>query len=487
MSEPLRYLLLLTLAAASRFLVLADFTIADLIAPDLQTSFHTTPTALLLARNAMPISLAIGIPLAVLLVEKAGLAKTYLAALVCFTAALLISANATSLDMFVLGRIVQGLSTAVVSSQVFAVLWVFAPSRLLNQGVALVAGVGGVGMAAGPVLASLGGTGGQWRTIFIVLALAVSLLIPLAWLSLRRPIQAVSRIPEAGSYWGGSLFCGAWALLLTRWPDGSPLDSAWMRGTEVLLLIGLGLWLRNRRQGEDGPWRSSQFRAGFLVRFALFGAIATPSFFLVLYLRNQLGWSMEQAALMGVAMSAPMILSIPLSARLLRQISLTRLTSLCLQLMTAGLLGWVLALAFQLVGLMLLCNGLVGISIGLLIPAITSKAMQAGGSRFALQASGWLVLAEALGPMLGLASQSSLLLFVTRLFWRHAMAEAKLPYDLMASDLNRVQQALPLPNAVDQTIASQAFLHGLQSIYLCSALILLATAFACKKLLQPAK
>jgi hypothetical protein len=219
----------------------------------------------------------------------------------------------------------------------------------------------------------------------------------------------------------------------------------------------------------------------------LFGAIATPSFFLVLYLRNQLGWSMEQAALMGVAMSAPMILSIPLSARLLRQISLTRLTSLCLQLMTAGLLGWVLALAFQLVGLMLLCNGLVGISIGLLIPAITSKAMQAGGSRFALQASGWLVLAEALGPMLGLASQSSLLLFVTRLFWRHAMAEAKLPYDLMASDLNRVQQALPLPNAVDQAIASQAFLHGLQSIYLCSALILLATAFACKKLLQPAK
>ncbi len=40
MAERMRYLLLLTLAAASWFLVLADFTIADLIAPDLQTSFH---------------------------------------------------------------------------------------------------------------------------------------------------------------------------------------------------------------------------------------------------------------------------------------------------------------------------------------------------------------------------------------------------------------------------------------------------------------
>ena len=31
MAEPMRYALLLTLAAASRFLVLADFTIADLV------------------------------------------------------------------------------------------------------------------------------------------------------------------------------------------------------------------------------------------------------------------------------------------------------------------------------------------------------------------------------------------------------------------------------------------------------------------------
>ena len=71
---------------------------------------------------------------------------------------------------------------------------------------------------------------------------------------------------------------------------------------------------------------------------------------------------------------------------------------------------------------MLLCNGLNGISIGLLIPAITSKAMQAEGSSFALQSSGWLVLAEALGPMLGLASQSSLMLFVTSFSWRAAQA-----------------------------------------------------------------
>jgi hypothetical protein len=66
-------------------------------------------------------------------------------------------------------------------------------------------------------------------------------------------MQAVSRIPEAGSYWGGSLLGGEWPLLLTLWPEGNPREPAWMRSTEVLLLIGLGLWLRSRRQGEDGP------------------------------------------------------------------------------------------------------------------------------------------------------------------------------------------------------------------------------------------
>jgi hypothetical protein len=37
------------------------------------------------------------------------------------------------------------------------------------------------------------------------------------------------------------------------------------------------------------------------------------------------------------------------------------------------------------------------------------------------------------------------------------MTEAKLPNAVMTIDLNRFQQALPLPNAVDQAIASKTF------------------------------
>jgi len=191
--------------------------------------------------------------------------------------------------------------------------------------------------------------------------------------------------------------------------------------------------------------------------------------------------------LMGVAMSAPMILSIPLSARLLKRTSLSRLTTLCLSLITLAMLGWIVALSLQSIGLMGLSNGLIGISIGLLIPSITSQAMEAAGRGVALQASGWLVLAEALGPMLGLAGQSSLMLLMTGLFWRQGLTSPHLPNAANNLDLNRIQQALPLANPLNQDIANQAFLHGLQSVYLCSALVLLATTFACKKLLQTSK
>ena len=86
--------------------------------------------------------------------------------------------------------------------------------------------------------------------------------------------------------------------------------------------------------------------------------------------------------------------------------------------------------------------------------------------------------------MLGLACQSRLLLFVTGALWLQAKGLGQLSSGAMADDLDRIQQALPLSDAGDQGIASWAFLHGLQSIYLCSALILLATTWICRRLLR---
>lgn len=474
------------LAAATRYLVLADLTIADLIGADVQSTFATTPAQLLLARNAMPISLTLAIPLAVFLVSRAGLARSFLISLGGFAAALLLSSAAGNLSTFVLGRILQGFATAVVSSQTFALVQVYAPRSLLNRGVSLIAGVGALGLASGPLLASFVAGSGHWRWVFAALAAAVLLLLPVAWLALRQPLEPNALpIRSARGFFAGSGCCAALALLLTRWPQGTLFDAAWMRGIEVLVAVLLGALLLRRRQHKGGTWDQPTYLVAFLVRLILFGVVATPGFFVVLYLRNQLGWTIEQAALLGVCLSAPMLFGIPLSTQLLRRFSLATLLRAGLLTMAVAMVSWSLALPLALPWLMLLSNGLLGLAIGLLVPAVTASGMRAAAPGHALAASAWLVLADSLGPMLGLAGQGALLLSVTASVWRQGASAAGMPAAQIAQGLDRVQQALPLLSAPG--LERAAFVQGLQAVYWSSALVLVLLALVSGRLLWPAR
>jgi len=388
LTSQFRYGLVLALVAASRYVVLADLTIADLIGADLQTSFQTTPAQLLLARNAMPISLTMAIPLAVMLVSWLGLVRSFLFSLGAFATALLLSGTANSLSVFVLGRIMQGFATAVMSSQTFALVQVFVPRSMLTRGVALIAGVGAVGLATGPLLASVAVGPDQWRLVFGALAVVVLLLVPVAALVLSKPLEkSVSPIVGVRGFLTGSATCAALGLLLTRWPAGSVLDSPWMRGVELLLVILMGGALLTRLQCLAGTWAQPVFQMAFVVRLLLFGVMATPSFFLLLYLRNQLGWTSGQAALLGVSLSGPMLLGILLSSWLMRCLSLVGLLHTGLLAMALAMVGWSQVVPLAPLDFMVLSNALLGLAIGLLVPAVTASGLRAAAPGQGLAAS----------------------------------------------------------------------------------------------------
>ena len=482
MKPGVRYLLVLVLAAAARYVVLADLTIADLIGADLQAAFHTSPADLLLARNAMPISLTLAIPLAVLVVGRLGLASSFLISLGCFAAALLVSSTASNLGSFVLGRILQGLATAVVSSQTFALVQVFAPRSMLNRGVALIAGVGAVGLASGPLFASFVVGPGHWRLVFAALAGLVLLLMPVAALALRDPLERTELPSGTTGLLAGSGCCASLALLLTRWPAGSVLDAGWMRGLELLVFTLLGSGLVIRSQRAQGTWRQPTYKLAFLVRLVLFGVVATPGFFVVLYLRNQLDWTIEQAALLGMSLSGPMLLGIPLSSRLMRRFSLAGLLRAGLLTMVLGMVGWTVTLPLALTWAMVLSNGLLGLAIGVLIPAVTTAGMRAASPGQALAASAWLVLADSLGPMLALAGQGALLLAISGSAWRQGATAAGMPMTQIVQGLDRVQQALPVPSEL--VLGRAAFVQGLQGVYLSSAIALVLLTLLCCRMLK---
>lgn len=438
---PFHHLCVLLLIAASRYLVMADLTIADLISVDLQRSFQATPAELLLARNAMPISLTLAIPLAVLLTTRIGLGRSVQISLACLAGGLLLAANAGSITTFAIGRMLQGFATAVVSSQTFALIQIYLPQAWLNRGVGLTAATGAVGLATGPLLASFGTGAGHWRSIFGALAAAVLLLMLLACGLLRRPVQPVTRPPQHGvGLIVGSGFCAALALMLTRWPMGNIVGTDWMRGLELLsvMLLGSGLLMLWRR--SQGSWRQQMFQLAFVVRLLLFGVVAAPNFFVVLFLRSQLGWSVEQTAWLCVAYSAALLLGIPLSNPLAKRVSLSHLIRIGFVLMALSFLGWIHALAQGSALAMTVSNSLLGFAMGIQIPAVTAAGMRAAPPGYAVSASAWLILADSLGPMLGLASQGGLLV------------------------------------AIDPLLHRERFIVGLQGIYLSSTAVLVVAA-----------
>jgi MFS family permease len=436
--------LVLLLVAASRYLVMADLTIADLIGVDLQRTFEATPAELLLARNAMPISLTMAIPIAVLMANRIGLGLSVQLSMACLAGGLLLAANAGNITIFAIGRVLQGFATAVVSSQTFALIQVYLPHAWLNRGVALIAAIGAIGLATGPLLASLATAAGQWRSVFVVLAAAVLLLLLLACVLLKRPLEPVERPPQSGlGLVAGSCFCAALALALTRWPMGNILDTDWMKNLELLavVLLGSGLLLRWRR--SQGSWRQPMFQLAFVVRLLLFGVVAAPNFFVVLFLRTELGWSVEHAALLCVAYSAALLLGIPLSIRLSKRLSLNHLIRIGFFLMTLSFLGWVMALAQGSAFAMAVSNSLLGFAMGIQIPAVTAAGMRAAPPGYAVSASAWLILADSLGPMLGLACQGGLLV------------------------------------AIDPLLERERFIVGLQGVYLSSTVVLVMAAIIC--------
>src|SRR5438309_1586221 len=97
-----------------------------------------------------------------------GYRRVYRFGLVLSTAAALVSALSTSLDMLTLGRALQGLGAAGVMSVNTALVRFTYPRRQLGRGIALVSLVVAVSSAAGPSVAAAILAVAQWPWLFAI-------------------------------------------------------------------------------------------------------------------------------------------------------------------------------------------------------------------------------------------------------------------------------------------------------------------------------
>jgi MFS transporter, DHA2 family, multidrug resistance protein len=159
-----------------------DSAIANIALPTIAREIGVSPTQSIWVINAYQLAVVVSLLPFASLGDIFGYRRIYVIGLAIFTAAALVSALSHSLAMLALGRALQGLGTAGITSVNIALVRFTYPRRQLGRGIAVTAVAVSISSAAGPTVASAILAVASWPWLF---AIAVPIGLVTLGLSLR--------------------------------------------------------------------------------------------------------------------------------------------------------------------------------------------------------------------------------------------------------------------------------------------------------------
>ncbi|MGZ4400045.1 MAG: MFS transporter [Gaiellaceae bacterium] len=161
--------LVLVIVCLAQFMVILDATITNVALPSIQSGLHFSTSSLQWVVNAYTLVFGGFLLLGGRAADIVGRQRLFIAGVVLFTAASLLSGVATSSGMLVGGRALQGLGAALVSPAALSIVTTtFAEGRERTKALgvwsAIAAGGGAVGLVLGGVLTETI----SWRWIFFI-------------------------------------------------------------------------------------------------------------------------------------------------------------------------------------------------------------------------------------------------------------------------------------------------------------------------------
>src|SRR6266545_2620225 len=389
-AQPSKHLTLLLLALTGLMLIL-DLTITNVALPSIQRALRMTPQGLQWVVNAYALGYGGFLLLGGRLADRLGRRRVFLAGVAVFTLASLVGGLAPSAGVLVAARGLQGLGAALAgpaSLSIITTAFAEGPERNRALGVwsAVLASGGAIGMLAGGLLTQYA----SWRWVLFV-NVPVGALLLAATAGLAGLVYATTQVPEHG-----------WA---TPGTVGFLLVAA--------VLLGAFLVIESRHRAPLVPLRILRRRSltGADTVALLGGAavIASPIFFLTLYLQQILGFSAIQAGLATLPLGLAVIVTSQLSPRIMERVGRKRLlvSGLALAAVGLALLGRIHpagSYTVEVLGPVVL----LGLGMGLSFVPLTASAVADVPPADQGLASGLLQTAQQLGVALGLAVLTSL-------------------------------------------------------------------------------
>jgi MFS transporter, DHA2 family, methylenomycin A resistance protein len=390
------------------FLVLLDTTALNVAIPALGREFGDSISDLQWVVNSYTLVFASLLLMAGALGDRAGVKRSYQAGLALFTGASLISAVAPSLAILIVARAAQGLGAAIMLPASLAVLsHTFPSAEERSHAVSIWANTASLGFAAGPVLGGLLTAWIGWRTIFW---LNVPVGIAALWLNHLWTKEAKIASPRRID-WACQITIGL-GLLAVSYGLIEAGRRGWTNGTSLgalgffLLTVPIFVFLERRSDHPvlpgflfSKPIFSTCVVVGFVLNFSMYGILFVGS----IYLQN----ARSLGALGTGLLITPFTLFPTIVSRLLSRkngaaylrprislgFALAGIGSLLLVTSTATSALWPVA-----VGL-----GILGVSMGSIMPAMTAGVLISSNPETSGLASGVLNSARQVGGTVGVA------------------------------------------------------------------------------------
>ena len=399
------------------FMDLLDTTIVNVALPSIEKDLNATSAQLEWIVSGYVLSFAVLIITGGRLGDIYGRKRLFLIGVTGFTLASASCAAATSGDMLVVSRLVQGIFGAIMIPQVLSIIQVlFAPKERAGVFGALGA-ISGLAAVAGPLIGGVLVTQNAfdlgWRSVFIInvpvgiaLFITAALCIPESRAAKRVRLDVLGVVMISAT-----LFLLVYGLIEGRalgWPIG-----IWIMMGASPVLLAVFIWYQSRRDKKSGSalvppslFHSRGYSAGVLTSFSFSASIGGFFLILVLYLQVGLGFSAIDAGLTTLPFSLGALvgsgIAVPLGPRLGKGLILLGALA-----QIAGYL-WITrivdAQANALVGTDLIAPmALAGLGLTLLVVPLTDVSLAQTSVVNAGAASGVLGTFQQVGSAIGVA------------------------------------------------------------------------------------
>jgi EmrB/QacA subfamily drug resistance transporter len=429
---PNRWLVLVVVCIA-QFMVVLDATIVNVALPSIQKGLHFSPTSLQWIVNGYTLMFGGFLLLGGRASDLLGRQRLFIAGVIVFTCASLVNGVASSANVLIAGRALQGLGGALVSPAALSIVTTtFAEGRERTKALGVWSAIAAGGAAAGLVIGGFLTEYLTWRWVFFV---NLPIGVAAALLSLRYvPNSRAEERPETYDAAGAVTVTGGLLVLVYAIVKAQTYGwgSAKTLGLFLLAVILLAAFVAVERRSRAPLIRLGIFRmrslsgsnaAMLLVASGLFAMF----YFASLYQQQILGYGPLKAGLAFVPFTLGIIVGAGASQALISRIGIRAVTYIGITMGTAGLLYFA-RLPTHGTYLMDLLPTIVVVSIGMgmtfvpctLLATTNVQAEDAG------LASGLFNTSQQVGGALGLAVLSTLATARTTHLLHHQTASVAL-------------------------------------------------------------